>query len=215
MALYQRCEIPNGGELAIWKIEEDERLLVSSLPQKEKFLEEAYHRFTSSTRRIEWLAVRRALYELLGKDFDIDYLPSGKPYLRDKSYKISISHTRGYVAVVIHPELEIGLDVEQISSKVKRVRSRYVSAQEAEGIPPDNEEKELKMLLLLWSGKETLFKLLDKENVDFIQHLHIASFELSDSGCFQAWETRTARCLTYKIYYRIYADFVLTWGHCS
>ena len=71
-------------------------------------------RFTAAHRRLEWLAVRVLLYTLSGEEKEIAYHPSGKPYLADDSASISISHTKGYVAVALGlPGREVGVDIEQ------------------------------------------------------------------------------------------------------
>ena len=74
--------------------------LLSMLPQQETYLE-GLQRFSAEHRRLEWLSVRVLLFTLLGEEKEIAYYPSGKPYLADKSASISISHTRGYVSVII------------------------------------------------------------------------------------------------------------------
>ena len=40
---------------------------------------------------------------------EIAYYSSGRPYLKDGSRYISISHTRGYVAVALHSSYEVGM----------------------------------------------------------------------------------------------------------
>ena len=70
------------------------------LPHQEVY-REGMRRFTAAHRRLEWLAVRVLLYTLSGEEKEIAYHPSGKPYLADDSASLSISHTKGYVAVVL------------------------------------------------------------------------------------------------------------------
>mgnify|MGYP000016543064 CR=1 FL=1 len=72
------------------------------------------------TARLEWLAVRVLLYTLSGEEKEIAYHPSGKPYLADASASLSISHTKGYVAVVLGlPGREVGIDIEQYGESGK------------------------------------------------------------------------------------------------
>ena len=87
--------------------------LLNMLPQQETYLE-GLQRFSAEHRRLEWLSVRVLLFTLLGEEKEIAYYPSGKPYLADKSASISISHTRGYVSVIIgEAGKEVGIDIEQ------------------------------------------------------------------------------------------------------
>ena len=95
----------------IWKTEESTEELLALLPDPERY-EQQLTRFSSPHRKLEWLSVRVLLYQLLGEEKIIEYAPSGKPRLADSSYFISISHTRGYVAVILSP----GPKWESISS---------------------------------------------------------------------------------------------------
>ena len=109
------------------------------------------------------------------------YLPSGKPYLADGSAHISISHTNGYVAVALHPTEEVGIDIERYGVRVCRVVSRFVRPDEEKTM---NQGDEVYVLLLHWSAKETLFKVMGVEGVDFIRHLHIFPFVMEEEGVF-------------------------------
>ena len=65
--------------------------------------------------------------------------------------------------------------------------------------------------LLHWSAKETLFKLLDTNEVDFLKHLYICPFTASEEGVFEAEEYRTEMNNHYQIHYMLRDDFVCTW----
>ena len=89
-------------------------------------------RFSAEHRRLEWLSVRVLLFTLLGEEKEIAYYPSGKPYLADKSASISISHTRGYVSVIIgEAGKEVGIDIEQYGERVHKVAHKYMRADES------------------------------------------------------------------------------------
>ena len=75
---------------------------------------------------------------------------------------------------------------------------------------PENMDN-INALLLHWSAKEALFKLMGVEEVDFIRHLRIFPFSLSEEGEFEACEYRTGRQGRYRVRYVTHPDFVLTW----
>lgn len=79
---------------AVWKLEETLEELLSLLPDSRKYRQEV-EKFSSAHRRLEWCAVRVLLYTILGVEKEIRYQDSGKPYLADKSFSLSISHTKG------------------------------------------------------------------------------------------------------------------------
>ena len=208
MPLYQQFSDCKGGcKIAIWQIVESEEELVAPLSNGRVLLEEARQRFKAAGRRIEWLAVRRLMHQL-GIASPIAYLPSGKPYLKDDKRHITISHTRGYAAVAISETNPIGLDIEQRTDKVCRVQHKFLSPEEKSLLP--SEKKNVEALLIIWTAKEAMFKLVDKEGIDFAEHFHVSPFELADEGCFYANETFTGGQSRFECTYQIYQEFVLT-----
>lgn len=212
MPLFQQFKPTPHSVIAIWQISEDENTLVQPMEQKEELLAQARERFSSLTRRLEWLAVRRLLYELGYNKLNISYYPSGKPRLNDKSYRISISHTRGYAALFLHQgKEEVGLDIEQVANKVERIRYRFLSEDELI-FADENLQERLTKLLLMWSAKETLYKIMNTEGIDFAEHLHIRAFKLSEQGNFHAEDSFIERGNSYTVGYRLYPDFVMTYA---
>ncbi len=194
--------------LAIWQITESEEELLALLPRPERYVQ-AMQRFTAPHRRVEWLAVRVLLYTLLGEEKEIAYQPNGKPYLTDRSYSISISHTKGYAALILgKPDEVVGIDIEQYGERVQRVRHKFIRDDEPQG---EYQGTTTWSLLLHWSAKETLYKCLGSEEVDFRDHLRIFPFTLQPSGSFQACEYKTAHSSRFTVHYRLHPDFVLTY----
>lgn len=189
----------------IWQMSEAYEDLCASLPSV--MVAEAESRFQAPHRRQEWLSVRALLRELAGEDCEILYRPSGKPYLLDASTFISISHTRGYVAVILGRK-PVGIDIEQYGSRVHKVASRFMRADE---LAAPFEGDDTWSLLLHWSAKETMFKCLDTMEVDFQEHLRIFPFTPLHQGVFHAREYKTASRRTFFIHYLLHPDFVLTW----
>lgn len=188
--------------LGIWRIDESQDTLLGLLDNRQWIKDILLMK--SEPKRLEKLAVRVLLKELLGEEKHICYLESGKPCLEDGSYQISISHTKGYVAVIIDKEHPVGIDIEQITDKVKRVRSRFIS--DKEYIDPD---QELIHLLLHWSAKETVYKLLDIAGIELKEETIVQRFIPEQEGIFNILETRSNRML--NISYQIDTDFVLTY----
>ena len=199
---YKKGELSVG----IWKVEETIGQL-RSMFEDFPLYESGLQKFKAEKRQLEWLAVRILLKELLGEEKEIDYLPSGKPFLKDRSAYISFSHTCGYVAVAVHPTKEVGIDIEQYGDRVCRLASRFVREDEMSSVRAENE---IYALLLHWSAKETMFKLVDQSDVDFLKHLHILPFIPIESGEMEAVEYRTDLHQTFQISYYTHPDYVLT-----
>jgi len=198
----------NQNSLAVISLDEDSESLLSRLSLKEKYLP-VIERMNENRKR-EWLSIRVLLKELLGEEKEILYNSSGKPYLSDNSFHISISHTKGYAALIINKENEVAIDIEKISPRVEKIRKRFVNDDEEKYLSKSNE---IIHLLLYWSAKESLFKLLGVKDVDFKQHLHVCHFEpvLGKWSDFEAYETRTKEQNCFKIKYFVHDDYVLTY----
>ncbi|MBQ8674404.1 MAG: 4'-phosphopantetheinyl transferase superfamily protein [Bacteroides sp.] len=169
--------------------------------------DEAGQRFAAPHRRREWLTVRLLLSHMLGEEKRIAYLPSGKPYLADTPLHIGISHTKGFAAVILASR-PVAVDIEQYGPKVCRVASRFMhSAEKAYPWKGD----ETWSLLLHWSAKETLFKAMDVEEVDFKEHLRIRPFLPQEEGCISACEYKTEQKRHFAVRYLLRPDFVLTY----
>jgi phosphopantetheinyl transferase len=149
-----------------WRVEETaeelRKMLVASLPYDEELSQ-----LKSEARQLEYLAVRVLLRAVCGEEKHISHYSSGKPFLTDGSFHITISHTRGYVAVGLHATYEVGVDIEYISNRVRKVAGRYMYPDEL------RHSSDTAYLLVQWSAKETMYKLLDEQGVDFLEHLHI------------------------------------------
>ncbi len=207
MALFNIHKEHEGCLWAIWKVEETTEQLLAMLPHKEKYRLDI-EQFASPGRKLEWLAVRVLLYTVLKEEKEIRYRPDGKPYLADGSMSISISHTRGYAAIITDkPGKNIGIDIEQYGERVRKISSKFMRPDEIAGTYNGTDTWGL---LLHWSAKEALFKCLNSEEVDFREHLQIKPFPIEERGVFQATEYRTSERQSYPVHYRLYPDFVLT-----
>ena len=198
----------NGIQWAVWKMEESLDALLLLLPgARRAFCEQELNRFVSERRKMEWLSVRVLLYSMLQEDKEIGYSPEGKPYLTDHSSFISISHTKGYVAVMLASSVPVGIDIEQYAQRVHKVSDRYVR--------PDEQVESYQGditwgLLLYWSAKEAVFKRMENADAD-LRKLRLTHFIPQEEGTFQVQELVTAQQELYSVGYRICQDFVLTW----
>lgn len=192
---------------AIWQISESEAQLrqLFTLSRAE---EERLNDFTAPHRRLEWLAVRALLYRISGKELEICYTENGKPYIADGSCHIGISHTKGYAAIILSPDFEVGIDIEQYGRRVEKVTAHYLREDEK---PTAYEGDPVWSLLLHWSAKETIYKCLNLLEVDLIKQLRIFPFQVQPEGVFRAVEYRTPQQREYIIHYRLHPDFVLTY----
>lgn len=199
MPLFQHQIIGSDTLWGIWKCDEEESWFTSSFSFPASLLA-VLSTHGSTHRRLEKLAAHALLYTLLRQDgILIDHLPSGKPFI--EGYHISISHTAKYVAVMLSKHENVAIDIERISDRVLRVASRYMRT--------DERGDSLNDKLLIWSGKETLYKYYDCKDLLF-QQIRLRLFPItSDRGKIEGENLLTNETLTMK--YIIYPDFVLTY----
>ena len=115
-------------------------------------------------RRIELLSVR-ALLKTVGIRQTIHY-NDRKPYI-DEGY-ISISHSANIAAIIFSHDFPVGIDVETISPRIRRIATRAFSDTE---IATANDE--LEKLTILWNCKECVFKLANDEGIDFREMIKV------------------------------------------
>lgn len=195
---------------AVWKMEESPEVLLSLLPERRReACSQEMQRFVSERRKLEWLSVRVLLYSMLQEDKEIVYSSEGKPSLVDNSSFISISHTKGFVAVILSSVNPVGIDIEQYGQRVHRVADRYIrSDEQVEARAGDTTWS----LLLHWSAKETIFKRMENPDAD-LRKLRLNHFiPQEDGGLFQVQEFVTESQRIYSVGYHICPDFVLTWS---
>jgi phosphopantetheinyl transferase len=206
MGLYKQF-ITVKYQWGIWKITETLDELRALLPDQGVMYVHEPDAFKSDSRKIEWLAVRVLLFVLTGENEPVRYHPGGKPYFAgDKAY-LSISHTKGYVSVIVSKTNEVGIDIEKTGERVHKVARKFV--RDDEFLPEDPAQK-TRALLLIWSAKETMFKCMNEGAVDFREHLYVGLSQMDDI-CFPGKETRSLHGRAFLINYLLDPDFVMTW----
>lgn len=199
----------DGGLWGIWEVTETPEELEGMLCDKSLFASEL-EPVRSQKRRLELLGARVLLKTLSGGEKRVLHAPSGKPFLEGDRRRITISHTNGYVAVGIHGSASPGIDVERFGEKVRKVMPRFVRDDEMPDRKLMDDREYLCQLLLHWSAKETMYKVLEQEEVDFIQHLRVRPFRLASKGEIAGEEYRTGGREVFRLRYFIHPDFVCT-----
>lgn len=199
----------NDGLWGIWHVTETGEELRSFL--SDHAVSEELELLKAPSRKLEYLAVRVLLKVLRGREGQIGHEVSGKPFLVGENCHISISHTKGYVAVGLHETLHPGIDIETFGERVRKVETRFVREDEMPERKSMESREELYQLLLHWSAKETMFKVLDCEEVDFLRHLKVEPFRLVSSGTFGGESFHLKACRHFTIHYLIHSDFVCTY----
>ena len=201
------------GGIAIWHITETSDELYALL-DTEKY-DSRLLGMKNEVRRAEWLAVRLLVKELFGPEAEVAYHPTGRPYLKNSTTHISISHTKGFAAVAYHHEAPVGMDIEYLSSRVERIALRFTTRDEASYIDRHDESVRQMYHLINWSAKETLYKLFDSPSMaEFKEVFYIAPYALAECGTMNATVCNAEKTLL-AVSYRTFPEFVCTWAVAS
>ena len=185
MALYLKKELENGDELAVWQITEteDELKTLSSVPTDEM---EEINLYGNESQRKQCLAVRALINELFDEKMYLDHHDNGKPYLENCATNISITHTDKYVAVIIHDEDDLGIDIESLDRDFSSVEKKALSEDEIDDLDDDDRKKKNEQLAIYWCAKEAIFKRMSQNRVDFAEQIEVEKFNPKGEGELEA-----------------------------
>lgn len=186
MALLFINEIDKDVRLGIWEMEENLNYeKFASLPFYDRLMS------LSDGRRKETASVYSLLFAMTGnRNLVIGHEPSGKPYV--ERYKIGISHTKGFVSVILSTSCDVAVDIEYINTRVLRIADRFLREDEKPNALQFSKEKKEKgdkdvvadviPTLLFWCAKETIYKLYSDERLTF-QNIKIMDAEQGGALC--------------------------------
>lgn len=133
------------------------------------------------SRRKEWLIQRLILKHYPGTAYTLHKHTSGAPYLKsdnNPSIAVSISHTKGYVAMLFTQGDWCGVDIEQEDDRAVRIAGRFLSDKEQEQFLQTGRTS----ASMLWSCKEAAFKTYNRENIEFKKDIVINSIQGSTAN---------------------------------
>lgn len=197
--------------LGLWEITEtpeELRQIVTLTPAEEK----EFKSFTNLRRQREWLATRALLQRMLDEPFEIRHLTDGKPVLQNTPYHISISHSSEYAAVLLHEEMQPGLDIENVSRSIDKVAPRFLSADELQNCLTNDGYSNIK-LFMHWCAKEAIFKMIPHQGIEFSTQIQIPAFEMTGSnGSFTGLFKGLFGTDHIDLNYRFVEDNLMVWG---
>ena len=149
----------------IWKIQDSLEELIQVYPNLE------FPKFKSNKRNLESICSRILLYKH-SKNLKISYCENGSPLLNNHQY-ISISHSGNLVCIAISDNI-IGLDIDEISEKSKKIQSKFVN--------PNQTNLTENKTSLIWCIKESVFKFHKKGDVNFKKDILLKDFVAKSKG---------------------------------
>ena len=178
----------------------------AQLEYKEYYAAKVANLRPDSRRRLEILATRYLLKEMLNGEQIVSYDEYGAPSLTGSGQYVSISHTDGYVAVIIAGK-PVGIDIERRGRRVERVRSKFMQVSE-DALVAETPDPVLSMHLI-WSAKEAVFKFLGQQYFDLQNLTRVTSIDFKH-GVMTMDVCGLESALT--IYFEITKDYVLCYS---
>ena len=214
MAYIELPDIDGKVFLGMWKVEEDEDFFRSKLNiyENERVILE---KITHPQKRLEWLSSRLCLKELLNITHEVESLnaPSGKPYLSDNSFHISYSHSNMYSGAIASRDYPVSLDIEDLT-KQRNPRTCYLFMSPEE-LAHYHEVGDIRLFFLIWSAKETLYKIYAKRGIVFKENLMVnpERAELKHQGTVNGIIKVDGREKIYTIWYHFFPGVLLTYTY--
>ena len=196
MSLIAIRQIHPDARLGLWRIDETLETMLCRRP----FLAGEVASYRNEGRKLERLSVYELLFLMTGDlSLRLSHNQSGKPLL--PGWQVSISHTRGYVAVILSKEQNIGIDIEYPSDRVSRIVSRFLRV--------DEHAETLEKQLLFWCAKETVYKFFSEQALEF-HEMKVHDVVLQPIGQLMVSNLRTSTDIV--VHYSINKDYCLTYA---
>ena len=207
MGCIIKYHLNDSSVLGVWRIEEDLDTLLQTVTlnadEKKKFKS-----FRSVSRKFEFLTVRALLAELTGNTTGIVYNKNYKPFLKDGSMFISISHSHQLTAILLSVNEKVGVDLEYMSSNIAAVALKFMNIKEKITKDPANR---LYHLYLHWCAKEALYKICDKEISSIRKEISIEPFKVHDSGEITGSIHTNVINENFNLQYIKYDNYAIVW----
>jgi 4'-phosphopantetheinyl transferase len=166
-------KVNNGNQpfsFMIWHLKEG----ISYFLYKNKLSNEEIIQFygNSHANILKWLCSRFVVKELSENDVYILKDDHGKPYIKESSNFISLSHSNDHFASIISTS-SVGIDIEKISSKAQKIQSKFCSNSDIQFIK-GGEDLDF-FFTRLWTIKEAVYKAYGKKSLIFKDQIILIS----------------------------------------
>ena len=198
MALLKIDNLRSGAILGIWRIEETVSEMLAMMPSLEK-LQHVLDSYSRDARRLEVLSVHALVYIMTGDEsLVVGHNEDGHPLL--EGWHVSISHTRGYAAVLLSRQDEVAVDVEYVSNRVAKIADRFIR--------DDEQDETITRQLVCWCTKEAVYKYFSSQHLALLD-IRLRNYELLSEGCVFAENMQTGDTVT--VNYNVTDSYVMTY----
>ncbi|PIV58808.1 MAG: hypothetical protein COS14_07650 [Bacteroidetes bacterium CG02_land_8_20_14_3_00_31_25] len=163
--------------------------------------------FKSTKRKNEWLTTHFLLKKICKRTVTYSYNKLKKPVLNNENENISITHSAKYAAVIVGKRKKVGIDIEEISSRIHKIAHKFLN--ETENKYVSLSDNKTVMLYVIWCAKESIYKYSDSY-LDFPSQIIINKFKPS-AKIINAQIFNNKRIQNVKLHCKINKEYVLVW----
>jgi 4'-phosphopantetheinyl transferase len=200
----EKLELSTERAWGLWHIREAEGELLDQI----KEFESIPPNITHEQKRLEFCVGRvlaKTLLEKLSVKFEgIVKDEFGKPFFRNNTYQLSLSHSYPYVGALIDKSKSVGIDVEQIKAKLLKIGPRVLHPEELEDAGTDETKH-----CIYWCAKEAMIKIYGKKDLVFAENLLIKPFTLQNQGNISGRIIVNNTETTIPLYYEVHNGFTV------
>ncbi|HYW95303.1 MAG TPA: 4'-phosphopantetheinyl transferase superfamily protein [Bacteroidales bacterium] len=207
MGLIVKENVSGNCVLGMWEIKEDFDSLYSGLRLDDEE-HERLNSFKNEGRKLEWLSVRNLINEMTGRESKIIYNAERKPFLKGNSYSISISHSHHLTSILLSKDKRVGIDLEYMSHKISKVSFKFINEQEFITEDPALNRFHL---YIHWCAKEALYKICDKQDINFRENLTLFPFSPSEEGRIKGRVLNMHGIEDFPLFYKKYNNYAIVW----
>lgn len=210
MGLYLKKTLDNGAEILVWQVTESENELkaMCSIPSDEM---EEIAMYKSESQRKQKLAVRALLDTAFDEKVYLNHHDNGKPFIENEATNISVTHTDKYVAIILHDDDDLGIDIESLDRDFSAVEKKALTEEEIDELEEDKSEKN-DQLAIYWCAKEAIYKRMGVNRVDFAEQMEVEKFNVRNEGELEAtFIHKDGYEENFELEYMIFDRHVLVW----
>jgi 4'-phosphopantetheinyl transferase len=207
MGIYLLKKLEDNSILGIWEIDDSVDVLYNQL-NLDTAEQKTYNNFRTNQRRLHWLSYRVMIRQVLSNKIkSIGYDINGKPYLKNSSNHISVSHS-GKFSALIYGKNPVGIDIEHVRPKIIPISDKFMSDKEMEQL---DKRYLTEQLFIYWGAKEALYKLYGSRNLIFKENILIEGFSYKPKDTINGSIITSGIEKKYSLHYEYIEEYALVY----
>ena len=202
MPVIEDFNVSSKSRYVLWEITENYETLFAGI-ELDSNSKQLLSQKKSETHKNQFLAVRYLLKYLSIDLHNLNYDSFGKPFF-ENNYKISISHSGLYVAIIIS-DSAVGIDIETINDRILKIKSKFLETELNYPL-----ELNIETLLVYWNIKESVFKAVDKTGIDFKENILVPPLDMK-KNMVKSWYIDDDKIYSFDTHFKISKKYTLAY----